>query len=87
MLLQDSKYWRLADTSCHEEVNLANDAEAMAAGKHSGWVATALDGLEQTLGIADEKGVKIIINGGGLNPKGLAEKTQEMVIFSAAVFE
>ncbi|KAK6501597.1 hypothetical protein TWF481_009432 [Arthrobotrys musiformis] len=60
------------------EVNLANSAEGMAKGTDPGWIPTALDGLQQTLEIANEKRIKIIINGGGLNPKGLAEKTLEM---------
>lgn len=44
-----------------------------------GWVPTALDGLKLTLDIANEKRIKIVINGGAVNPKGLAEKTYEMV--------
>ncbi|KAF3111029.1 hypothetical protein TWF569_007754 [Orbilia oligospora] len=60
------------------EINLATNAEEMAKGSHPGWVPTALDGLQQTLEIANEKRIKIVINGGGLNPKGLAEKTFEM---------
>ncbi|KAK6358325.1 hypothetical protein TWF730_007671 [Orbilia blumenaviensis] len=62
------------------EMNLATNAEETAKGTHPGWIPTALDGLQQTLDIANEKRIKIIINGGGLNPKGLAEKTLEMVV-------
>jgi hypothetical protein len=40
---------------------------------------TAWDGLQQTVELANEKRIKIVINGGGLNPKGLAEKTNELV--------
>ncbi|KIV99008.1 hypothetical protein, variant [Verruconis gallopava] len=61
------------------EVNLANDAEAMRTSDHPGWIPTAWDGLQQTLEIANEKRIKIIINGGSLNPKGLAEKTYALV--------
>lgn len=61
------------------EVNLANDAEAMVTSGHPGWMWTAWDGLQQTIELANEKRIKIVINGGGLNPKGLAEKTYELV--------
>lgn len=61
------------------EINLANNAEAYKTGKHPGWEPTALDGLMQTMKVAAEKGIKIVINGGALNPKGLAEKCQEIV--------
>ena len=46
---------------------------------------TAWDGLQQTVELANEKRIKIVINGGGLNPKGLAEKTYELA--SVAVLD
>jgi hypothetical protein len=46
---------------------------------HPGWIATAWDGLQQTVEIAAQKRIKIVINGGSLNPKGLAEKTYQLV--------
>ncbi|EMC92116.1 hypothetical protein BAUCODRAFT_276576 [Baudoinia panamericana UAMH 10762] len=61
------------------EINLGNDAEAYAKGGHPGWIPTAWDGIQKTVDIANEKRIKIVINGGGLNPKGLAEKTHELV--------
>ncbi|ETI21812.1 hypothetical protein G647_05881 [Cladophialophora carrionii CBS 160.54] len=61
------------------EMNLAENAEKMAAGRHDGWEPTAWDGLEQTLDVIKQKGIRIIINGGALNPKGLAQKTQKFV--------
>lgn len=60
-------------------MNLAQNAEAMAAGTHPGYEATALEGLTMSLDVVNEKGIKVIINGGSLNPRGLAEKVQEMV--------
>ena len=60
------------------EVNLAENAEKMAAGQHEGWEATAWDGLAMTIDIIKEKKIKIIVNGGSLNPKGLAQKTQRL---------
>lgn len=43
------------------------------------WNETAWEGIEQTVDLLAEKRIKVIINGGVLNPKGLAEKTQELV--------
>ncbi|OCL10666.1 DUF1446-domain-containing protein [Glonium stellatum] len=37
-----------------------------------------LAGIEQTVDLLAEKRIKVIINGGAHNPKGLAEKTQEL---------
>ena len=61
------------------EMNLAENAEVYAAGIHPGWEPTAWDGLEQSLEAASERRTKIVINGGSLNPRGLAEKTEELV--------
>ena len=60
------------------EMNLAENAEKMAKGQHDGWEPTAWDGLEQTIDVIKDKNIKIIINGGALNPKGLAQKTQKL---------
>lgn len=60
-------------------MNLAQNAEVMAAGNHPGYETTALEGLTLSLDVLSEKGIKVIINGGSLNPRGLAEKVQEMV--------
>lgn len=65
--------------STYTEVSLAENAEAMRAGKHDGWVSTCWDGIEESLDIVVEKSIKIIVNGGGLNPRGLAEKVQRLV--------
>ena len=61
------------------EMNLAENAEKLALGQHDGWEPTAWDGLQQTLGVLNEKRIKVVINGGALNPKGLAEKCQKLV--------
>ncbi|KAI1274235.1 DUF1446 domain-containing protein [Xylaria sp. FL0933] len=61
------------------EVNLGTVAADMRDNDHPGWIPTAWDGLQQTIQLADEKGIKIIINGGGLNPRGLAEKTHALI--------
>ncbi|KAK3651503.1 hypothetical protein LTR56_005645 [Elasticomyces elasticus] len=62
------------------QVNLGNDAEAFLAGKHEGWLPTAWDGLCKAIDLVAEKRIKVIINGGALNPKGLAEKTKRELV-------
>ncbi|KAF2769374.1 DUF1446-domain-containing protein [Teratosphaeria nubilosa] len=60
------------------EVNLANDAEAFSKGEHAGYMPTAWDGLQKSIDLIAEKKIKVVINGGALNPQGLAEKTHEL---------
>jgi hypothetical protein len=61
------------------EINLANNAEAYHRGEHTGWIPTCWDGIEMSLELLNEKRIKLVVNGGCLNPKGLAEKTHELV--------
>ncbi|KAF2033053.1 DUF1446-domain-containing protein [Setomelanomma holmii] len=61
------------------EVNIAENAQAHAAGKHPGWEQTAWDGIEQTIDLLNEKRIKVVINGGAHNPRGLAEKVHQLV--------
>ena len=60
------------------EMNMANDAEAYRNGQHPGWVSTAWDGLCKSIEMLNEKRIKVVINGGCLNPRGLAEKTHNL---------
>lgn len=43
-----------------------------------GYAKTFLRQLEDTLGLAHERGVKIVANAGGLNPAGLADAVREL---------
>ncbi|KAL4910150.1 hypothetical protein BDW74DRAFT_186330 [Aspergillus multicolor] len=61
------------------EVNLANNAEAWRAGKHPGYEETAWEGIQQTIDVIAEKGIKVVINGGALDPKALALTVQGLV--------
>ncbi|RSL98126.1 hypothetical protein CEP52_010513 [Fusarium oligoseptatum] len=61
------------------EVNLAANAEAFANGKHPGYEVSALEGLRMTLDVINTKRIKVALNGGALNPKGLAEAVVELV--------
>ncbi|QTD99223.1 acyclic terpene utilization AtuA family protein [Streptomyces cyanogenus] len=44
----------------------------------AGYARTFLRQLEDCLGLARERGVRIVANAGGLNPAGLAERTREL---------
>ncbi|OJI85780.1 hypothetical protein ABZX51_001140 [Aspergillus tubingensis] len=61
------------------EVNLANNAQAWREGKHPGYEATAWEGLQQTIEVIAQKRIRVVINGGALDPKALALKTQALV--------
>ncbi|KAJ5503259.1 hypothetical protein N7463_006133 [Penicillium fimorum] len=61
------------------EVNMANNAQAFQRGEHPGYEQTAWDGIQQTIDVIAEKGIKVVLNGGALNPKGLALKVHELI--------
>ncbi|KFZ11972.1 hypothetical protein V502_07323 [Pseudogymnoascus sp. VKM F-4520 (FW-2644)] len=61
------------------EVNLANNAQSWRAGKHPGYEETAWEGLQLTIDVIAKKGIRVVINGGALDPKALAMKTQALV--------
>lgn len=61
-------------------MNLANAAEAYRRGENPGWIPSAWDGIEKSIHLLDEKRIKLIINGGCLNPRGLAEKTHQLAV-------
>nr|BFD84199.1 DUF1446 domain-containing protein [Streptomyces sp. Xyl84] len=44
----------------------------------AGYARTFLRQLEECLGLAHERGVRIVANAGGLNPAGLAERVREL---------
>lgn len=58
---------------------MANNAEMYAHGKHPGYEETAWQGLQQTIDVIHEKRIKVAINGGALNPGGLATRVAELV--------
>lgn len=61
-------------------MNLAENAEAYKAGKHPGWIETAWTGLQESIGVIAERKIKVVINGGSLNPSGLARKVTLLVM-------
>ena len=44
----------------------------------SGYAKTFLIQLEECMGIAMDRGVRIVTNAGGLNPAGLAQAVREL---------
>ncbi|KAJ5552727.1 DUF1446 domain-containing protein [Penicillium frequentans] len=61
------------------EVNLANNALNWRNGKHPGYEETAWEGLRQTIDVIAEKGIRVAINGGALDPKALALRVKALV--------
>ncbi|RGP62972.1 hypothetical protein FSPOR_8956 [Fusarium sporotrichioides] len=61
------------------EVNMANNAEAYAKGLHPGYEDTAFRGFELSVDAIAEKRIKVAINGGALNPEGLAVKVAALL--------
>ncbi|PYI21661.1 DUF1446 domain-containing protein [Aspergillus violaceofuscus CBS 115571] len=62
------------------EVNLANNAKAWREGDHPGYEETAWEGIRQTIDVIAEKGIRVVTNGGALDPKALALKVQALVL-------
>jgi hypothetical protein len=58
---------------------MANNAQAYQKGEHPGYEETAWEGIKQTIEVISAKKIKVIINGGALNPRGLAFKVEELV--------
>ena len=61
------------------ENNLAQEQAAIAAGTGEGFKKNAWDALQQSMDVIAEKGIKVVINGGGLNPQALAVHCQEII--------
>ncbi|OAL35130.1 hypothetical protein AYO20_05607 [Fonsecaea nubica] len=61
------------------EINLPENKKGMDAGLHDGWEPTCWDGFMQTIDLIAQKELKVIVNGGALNPGGLAAKVQQLV--------
>jgi hypothetical protein len=59
-------------------MNIAGHAVSRKKGG-TGYAPTALDGLQRSLEVIDDKRLKVIINGGGLNPAGLAKEVENLV--------
>jgi hypothetical protein len=61
-------------------MNLAQNAESFKAGKRPGYVESAWEGVRESIDVIAERGIKVVINGGSINPSGLAVKISELVL-------
>jgi hypothetical protein len=61
------------------ELNLAWIAEGVSSGTHTGYELSAKEGILLSLEVAAERGIRIAVNGGALNPRRLAEEVYEEV--------
>lgn len=61
------------------ENNLAQEQAAIAAGTGEGFKKNAWQALELSLDVIAAKGIKVVINGGGLNPQAMAVRCQGLV--------
>ncbi|KAK6008855.1 hypothetical protein QM012_000758 [Aureobasidium pullulans] len=62
------------------ELNLAQNVDAYLNSKHPGYEPTAWDGLQKSMQTINAKRIKVIINGGALNPLGLAKKCRDLIL-------
>ncbi|KAL1889954.1 hypothetical protein Sste5346_008532 [Sporothrix stenoceras] len=60
------------------ENNLAQEQAAIVAGTGEGFKKNAWEALQLSMDVIAEKKIKVIIDGGGLNPQALAEHCQEL---------
>jgi len=60
------------------EANMGDTAVAAASNDRPGWIPTALEGLEMSLDIIHQKKIKVVVNGGCIDPRGLALKVDQM---------
>lgn len=61
------------------ENNMAQEAAAIDAGTGQGFKKNSWEGLQLSMDVIAQKGIKVIINGGGLGPQNLARKCQELI--------
>jgi len=66
-------------------MNLAENAVAYKNGEHPGYVESAWAGLQESLETIAERGIKVVINGGCLNPAGLAAKVSSLVSITTPI--
>lgn len=61
------------------ENNIAQEATAMDAGTGEGFKKNAWEALQLSMDVIAERGIKVVINGGGLGPQNMAKRVQEHV--------
>nr|UWK20094.1 duf1446 domain containing protein [Trichoderma rubi] len=61
------------------EASMAGSAIQRAQSNGPGWIQSAFDGIQMSLDLINEKRIKVVVNGGAMNPKGLAEKIHDLI--------
>nr|UWK20121.1 duf1446 domain containing protein [Trichoderma polysporum] len=61
------------------EATMASSAIERAQSNGPGWIQSAYEGIQMSLDLINEKRIKVVVNGGAMNPKGLAEKIHDMI--------
>ena len=61
------------------EANMADSAAAAAGPDRPKWIKSAFDGIIMSLDLINEKKIKVVVNGGCLDPKGMAEAVHQEV--------
>ncbi|PNP42300.1 hypothetical protein TGAMA5MH_05982 [Trichoderma gamsii] len=61
------------------EATMASSAIERTQSTGPGWIKSAFDGIQMSLDLINEKRIKIVVNGGAMNPKGLAEKVHNAI--------
>lgn len=60
-------------------MNLAENAENYTAGEHEGFEPTAWAAFQESIEVIAQKCIKVVVNAGSLNPRGLAGKVADLV--------
>lgn len=61
------------------ENNIAQEATAMEAGTGEGFKKNAWEALQLSMDVIAERGIKVVINGGGLGPQNMAKRCQDLI--------
>lgn len=61
------------------ENNIAQEAAMLDAGTGEGFKKNAWEGLQLTMDVIAQKGIKVVINGGGLGPQNMAKRCQDLI--------
>lgn len=61
------------------ENNIAQEAAAMDKGTGQGFKKNCWEALQLSMDVIAEKGIKVVVDGGGLGPQNMARKCQELI--------
>ena len=61
------------------ENNIAQEATAMEAGTGEGFKKNCWEAIQMSIDVIAKKGIKVVVNGGGLSPQNMAKRCQELL--------